>query len=214
MPNRPDPFGFIAQNLSLRPAPGLPGLQLYSAHPGSGLSRIAGLQRGAPYWAYSWAGGLALALHLRACPELAQSRHVLDLGSGSGLVAIAAAQAGAAQVSAVDIDPWARAAIGLNAAANGVNVAVLDRDLTDPDQPLPQADLILAGDVFYAKALVPRMLSVLERFAAAGALVLIGDPGRPALPRHRLTHLASYPVRDMGERADTVTQGQVFRLDR
>jgi len=212
MSAHPDPEAFIAQNLTLCPVPGLPDLMLYQAHPGSGLSRIAGLRGDAPYWAYPWAGGLALALHLRANPQIVHSRHVLDLGAGSGLVAIAAAMAGATQISASDTDPWARSAIRLNAAANGVSIAVRDTDLTKPGQPLPQADLILAGDVFYARGLAPRMLSFLERCAKAGAQVLIGDPGRPALPRDRLELLASYPVRDMGDPPGTVTQGQVFRL--
>jgi len=214
MPAHPDPGAFIAQNLTLRPVPGLSGLSLYQAHPASGLSRIADGQGAAPYWAYQWAGGLGLAHYLRENPQVVQARRVLDLGAGSGIVGIIAALSGAAQISAAETDAWAIHAIRLNAAANGVRIDLIDSDVTEAAHPLPQVDLVLAGDVFYAPSLAPQMLSFLERCADAGAQVLIGDPGRPALPRHRLCLLANYPVHDMGDPPGTVTQAQVFRLQR
>src|SRR5690349_7151761 len=120
---------FIRANLRLEPAPGLPEILLYRAHAQSGLSRIAG---GAPpYWAHTWAGGTALARHILDHPDTVQGRNVLDLGTGAGLVAIAAARAGAASVTAADIDPNAIAATKLNAEANGVSIATLEADLLD-----------------------------------------------------------------------------------
>jgi predicted nicotinamide N-methyase len=121
-------------------------------------------------------------------------RAVLDVASGSGVVAIAAAMAGAAAVTAVDVDPVAVTAIRLNARANGVRVAGL---LADPLDGEPDAEAVLAGDVFYERPMAERVLRFLERARAGGALVLIGDPGREYLPRGRLEALAAYEVRDV-----------------
>ena len=153
---------------------------------------------------------MALALHLRGNSGLVQAKRVLDLGAGSGLAGIIAAQAGAGLVLAADRDSTARAAIALNASANSVTIKVLAGNPLG--QVLPDVDVVLAGDVFYDPRTAPRILAYLERCAAAGALVLIGDPGRPALPRHRMARLADYPVRDMGDPPGVVSQGQVFQL--
>src|SRR5690606_7954433 len=128
-----------------------------------------------PYWAYQWAGGLALAQHIAAHPEAVAGKNVLDLGAGSGLVGIAAAQAGAT-ASAAEIDPNGRAAIALNAAANGVSLPLVDMGIAGgaPDG----FDLIAAGDVFYNPDVGKLMLPFLERCLAAGVDVLIGDPDR------------------------------------
>jgi len=184
-----DPARFIRRHLPLTPAPGIAGLRLHLARPGSGLRRLCGDQT--PYWAYVWAGGAALVHHLRANPALVCGRRVLDLGAGSGLVGIAAAQAGAAQVLALDPDPFARIAIGLNATANAVTLQVL---AADP----PKVDILLAGDVFYDGASVAPLLATLRRASATGALVLVGDPGRSTLPLDQLVALATYLVADMG----------------
>jgi predicted nicotinamide N-methyase len=148
-----------------------------------------------PFWAFAWAGGQALARHLLDHPELARSRHVTDIASGSGLVAIAAARAGAATVTAYDIDPLAAAAIGLNAAANGVTVQAVCADILD-DDALPAADtgLVLVADAFYQRDLAARVMRFLERARDRGADVLAGDFGRAYLPRDKLTPLASYGV--------------------
>ncbi len=198
---------YIRTHLPLTAAPGLPGVRLHLAVPTSGLGQLT---RNPPYWAYIWAGGMALALHLRGNSGLVQAKRVLDLGAGSGLAGIIAAQAGAGLVLAADRDPTARAAIALNASANSVTIKVLAGNPLG--QVLPDVDVVLAGDVFYDPRTAPRILAYLERCAAAGALVLIGDPGRPALPRHRIAHLADYPVRDMGDPPGVVSQGQVFQL--
>lgn len=145
-----------------------------------------------PFWGFAWAGGQALARYLLDHPELVGGRTVLDLAAGSGLVAIAAARAGAARVTAVEVDRFAVAAIALNARANGVAVTALHDDVLD--RAPAAAEVVLAGDVFYEKAMADRMLPCLQRARAAGADVLVGDPQRAYLPRDRLAELAVYDV--------------------
>jgi predicted nicotinamide N-methyase len=152
----------------------------------------AGTPLAPPFWAFAWAGGQALARYLLDHPDLVAGRTVLDLAAGGGVVAIAAAKAGAARVTAAEIDPAAIAAIELNAAANAVTVERLLGDVLDGDAH--GADLVTAGDVFYSREMATRMLAFLERVAARGARVLVGDPGRAYVPSERLTALASYQV--------------------
>lgn len=203
-----DAAAFIRAHLRLEGVAGLPGIRLYTAHPGSRLSQLA--TEDAPYWAYSWAGGLALTHHLRAEPHLVRGKRVLDLGAGSGLVAIAVAQAGATTFAA-EIDPHGQAAISLNAEANGVTVQLIPVDLAGPSPT--NIDLITAGDVFYNAEIAAVMLPFLERCAAAGVSVLIGDPARRDLPLERLREIASYSVRDVGDkRTATEWIGRVYGL--
>src|SRR5664279_4781548 len=138
---------FIKAHLQLAPVPTVPEILLFAAHEGTALRLLLGDTGGSPYWAFPWAGGLALARHILDRPELVAGRAVLDLGAGSGLVAIAAANAGASAVSAADIDPVALAALKLNAIANRVAVAPLRDDLLGGDPPA--ADIVLVGDLFY-----------------------------------------------------------------
>lgn len=208
-----DPTEFITQNLRLDPVPSLPAIRLYTAHAGSRLSRLFSDDDDdppAPYWAYQWAGGLALAQHFAAHPELVAGKRVLDLGAGSGLVGIAASQAGA-RVEAAEIDANGRAAIALNAAANGVEIALREIDL---DGPAPgDIDLIAAGDVFYNPEVAALMLPFLRRCHEAGIAMLIGDPDRRDLPRDDLELIASYKVSDVGDARDTADRmGSVYRL--
>jgi predicted nicotinamide N-methyase len=199
---RQRPVAFIRTNTRIEPVRSLPEIRLHTAHEATGLWRLGHLVAGGadpppPYWAFPWAGGLALARHILDRPQTVAGRRVLDLGAGSGLVAIAAAMAGAAAVSAADVDPYAVAAIGLNAAANGVAVAVVANDLTAG--PPPPVDLVLAGDVFYERALAERMTAFLDRCLEAGVDALVGDPGRTYLPRTRLRAIAEYRVPDVGD---------------
>lgn len=148
-----------------------------------------------PFWAFAWPGGQALARYLLEQPATVAGLRVIDLASGSGLVAIAAAMAGAASVTAYDIDPIATAAITVNAAFNGVAVTAVCADILDAGQlPPPGADVVLAGDAFYQRELAARLLAFGERARGQGALVLAGDFGRKYLPRARLRPLASYDV--------------------
>ncbi len=165
---------------------------------------------GSPYWARPWGGGLALARHVLDHPRSVTGQRVLDLGAGSGLVAIAAKLAGARQALAVDIDPYAVAAIGVNAAANGVAVEASLADLTTGDPP--DVALVLVGDLFYEAALAGRVLGFLERCRAAGVAVLIGDPWRESLPFDRFRVVAEYPVADFGDPVGMTRPAAVFEL--
>jgi predicted nicotinamide N-methyase len=198
---------FIRERLVLRPLPFRPDISLYTPTPQSALIgwlASEGLEDIPPYWAYAWGGGAALALYLRDHPEAVAGRSVLDFGAGSGLVGIAAAKAGAAHVDAIDTDPVAPTALRLNAEANAAAIALW----TAPD--LPDADIVLAGDVFYDKAVVAGTLPLLSEAAARGATVLVGDPFRRSLPTQHLTLIAEYHVADMGG-AEPVRAG-VFAL--
>jgi predicted nicotinamide N-methyase len=145
-----------------------------------------------PFWAYPWAGGQALGRYILDHPGIVAGRRVLDVASGSGLVAIAAAQAGAASVVAGDVDPHAVAAIAINAAANRVAVDARAFDLA-ADGP-GDAEVVLAGDVFYQRELAELALRFLRAAAGAGADVLVADPGRAFVPADSLTVLARYQV--------------------
>jgi predicted nicotinamide N-methyase len=153
-----------------------------------------------PFWASAWAGGQALARYVLDHPQVVAGRRVLDVACGSGLVAIAAAKAGAAEVIANDIDPYALAAVAMNATANAVTVAVGEGDLLVGDGG--DADMILAGDAFYDAELAARMLGFLRRAAARDARVLVGDPGREHLPHRWLKVLTGYRVRGLGSPED------------
>ncbi len=186
---------FILENLRLEPAPALPEIRLYRAHPGSGLRRLVGEDGPPPYWAYGWAGGTMLARHILDHPETVRGRRVLDIGCGSGVVAIAAALAASASVTAADSDPHALAATKLNAEANGVTVTITESDLS----AVPDVDLILGGDVFYSAEVAGRMTVLFGRCVAAGIDVLIGDPYRAFLPLERLRLVAESRVPDFGQ---------------
>ncbi|ESZ30631.1 SAM-dependent methyltransferase [Mesorhizobium sp. L2C067A000] len=217
---RPDAVVFIKANLRLAPVPALREIQLYTAHPGSGLRRLVewrahGPEDGSqtkeheaepqpPYWAYAWAGGAVLARYILDHPQSVAGRRVLDLGAGSGLVGIAAAKAGASAVIAAEIDRNGVAAIGINAAANGVEITIVDKDITTG--PPPAVDLVLAGDVFYGREVALRVIPFLDRCLAAGIEVLVGDPRRADLPLARLRLLAEYQVLDFGDVRGAVTR--------
>ncbi|MBL8832079.1 MAG: methyltransferase [Rhodospirillales bacterium] len=146
-----------------------------------------------PYWAFAWPGGRALARLLLDRPEFAKGRRVLDFAAGCGIAAIAAAKAGAAHVTASEIDEFAGTAMALNAAANGVALDVRLDDVTALVPP-PAFDLILAGDVFYEKPMAEKIWPWLKARKAAGAVVLVADPGRAYLPGSGLAEIARYDV--------------------
>jgi predicted nicotinamide N-methyase len=153
-----------------------------------------------PYWAFAWGGGLAIARYLRDNPDAVAGRRVFDLASGSGLCAIAAMGVGASAVTAADIDPFAVAACGLNARANGHRVTTLQHDVLD--ETPPDVDVVLAGDCWYEARLAERVLPWLQRVRDAGIDVLVGDPGRRYLPTEALEEIASYEVRTTTELED------------
>jgi predicted nicotinamide N-methyase len=136
-----------------------------------------------PFWAAAWPGGQALARYVLDHPEVVAGRSVLDLGSGSGLVAVAALLAGAGAVLASEIDPFGRTAIAVNGQVNGVDGLSVTGDVLDQQ---PDVEVVLAGDVCYDRRLTERVLPFLDAARARGAEVLVGDPGRPYLPADRL----------------------------
>ena len=196
---------FVRRHTRLRPVPGLEEVRLHLADEVNPLWHAVGVETGdvdpaLPYWAFAWGGGLALGRYLREHPDAVAGRRVFDLGSGSGLVAIAAMLAGATSATAVDIDPMAIEAIGLNSKANGVRVAAVRRDVLD-DEP-PECDVVLAGDCWYESGFAARVRPWLRRAKDAGIAVLLGDPGRRYLPVDDLTELAAYEVRTTTELED------------
>jgi predicted nicotinamide N-methyase len=145
-----------------------------------------------PFWAFAWAGGQALARYILDHREAVAGRRVLDFAAGSGIVAIAAAMAGASEVTANDIDAFCGAAVEANAAANGVEVCFTAQNLLDADPP--EVDVICAGDICYEKPLAEAVMAWLRAARRQGTQVLVGDPGRTYFPREGLTKLAEYQV--------------------
>jgi predicted nicotinamide N-methyase len=191
---------FVRATTRLTPVPLVPGIRLHLAAEPIGLWERTEHELGEtglppPFWAFAWPGGQALGRYLLDHPEVVRGKRVADLASGSGLVAIAAVRAGAAAVTAYDVDPLAVAAIAVNAAANEVSVAAVCADVLAPDgPPIPAADLVLVADAFYERDLAARVLSFLDAARARGTEVLAADVGRKYLPRARLTALAAYDV--------------------
>jgi len=190
---------FIASATRLQAPPRVPELRLHLADEMTRIWELTEAELGAqgvdpPFWAFAWAGGQAVARHLLDTPAEVEGRTVLDLATGSGLVALAALLAGARHATAVDLDPVAAAAARLNAAANGLadRLTVTVGDLTAGAPPT--VDVVLAGDVCYDRDMTAAVLPWLRRARAAGTRVLLGDPGRAYLPSHGLRRVAEYDV--------------------
>ncbi|WEK58327.1 MAG: methyltransferase [Candidatus Brevundimonas phytovorans] len=212
--NAPD---FIAANTRLQSVPHAPEISLWLADEITPLWRLTEEELGAmglppPFWAFAWAGGQALARWLLDHPTEIVGKRVIDLATGSGLVAVAAMKAGAASVLAADIDPFCAAAVAANARSNGVEIAFTDANLLDA--PPPPADLICAGDVFYEKPMAEAVLTWLKQAQANGTRVIVGDPGRTYFPKSGLTLLAEYTVPTTRELEDQeVKRSRVWSLD-
>ena len=206
------PEDFITTNAALMAPPLVPEIKLYLATEVVPLWRateeeLEKMGVPPPYWAFAWAGGQALARYILDHPQSVAGKRVLDIGSGSGLVAIAAAKAGAASVLAADIDAFSTAAISLNAAANGATVSVTQDDLIGAEGDW---DVILVGDLFYERALAERLLAWLTPL---GRPALLGDPGRNYFPKDRVQRLALYNVqtsRDLEDRE--IRETGVYRM--
>ncbi|MGE0281689.1 MAG: methyltransferase [Rhizobiaceae bacterium] len=187
---------FILANTTLIAPPHVPVIPLHLAEESHALwlkteEELAEIGLPPPFWAFAWAGGQGLARYVLDHPETVHGKSVLDFATGSGLVAIAAAKAGASAVTGCDIDPFCAEAVALNAAANNVTVTIRTDDLIGVDEGW---DVVLAGDVFYSKDFADALLPWFGHLAARGATVLVGDPGRAYLPKARLVELASYQV--------------------
>ncbi len=209
------PIQFIEANTALIAPPLVPEIRLHLATEIVPLWRSTEDELAAqgvppPYWAFAWAGGQALARYVLDCPNCITDRTVLDFGSGSGLVGIAAAKAGARSVVACDIDPLAAAAIALNAHVNDTTVAVTTDDVIGRAAAW---QTILVGDMCYERPLAERILAWLRECMAAGAEVLLGDPGRSYFPKTGVTKLATYRVQTTRELEDReIRETGVYRL--
>jgi predicted nicotinamide N-methyase len=210
-----DPEAFIRSQTRLLPVPHAPEIRLHVADEATSLwqkteDELGEIGLPPPFWAFAWAGGQALARYVLDHPDPVRGRRVLDFASGSGLVAIAAAMAGAGSVEACDIDPFAEAAMRLNAAENGVAIRPRLEDLVGRDEGW---DAVLAGDICYERDTASRVIAWLAALQGRGATVLIGDPGRSYLPKDRLDQLATYevPVTRALEDAEVKRSG-VWRL--
>ena len=212
-----DPAAFIRSNTKLLPVPLVPEIRLHIAEESLPIWEKTEEELGAmnippPYWAFAWAGGQALARFVLDNPSIVSGRCVLDLGSGSGLAAIAAAKAGALRVLAADIDALAVTAISLNAEANSVTLETTADDLLAVSPGV--FDLVLIGDLFYERSLAERVLVFADAARARGAVVLAGDPRRGYFPLDRFHRLAEYSVPVTRELEDAeIKRTAVWRLD-
>ncbi|AJY46080.1 class I SAM-dependent methyltransferase [Martelella endophytica] len=191
-----DPERFILENTEVLAPPHVPEIRLRLASEVHDLwqkteDELEQVGLPPPFWAFAWAGGQGLARYVLDQPECVAGRRVVDFASGSGLVAIAAAKAGAGSVLAADIDAFAAIAIRLNADLNAVSLSLTRANLMGE---LPDCDVLLAGDVFYDREWAADLVPWFERLCRQGVTVLVGDPGRAYCPRERLQQLAEYQV--------------------
>jgi predicted nicotinamide N-methyase len=191
-----DPEQFILANTGIMRPPHVPEIALHLASEAHDLwlkteDELEAIGLPPPFWAFAWAGGQGLARYILDNPHIVGGKRVLDFASGSGLVAIAAAKAGAADVTAADIDPWARTAVRLNANENAVDIAFTGDDLIGKSI---ETDVLLAGDVFYDQAFAEALTPWLAALSQQGMTVIVGDPGRAYLPKNRLEACATYQV--------------------
>ncbi|WP_448463197.1 class I SAM-dependent methyltransferase [Martelella sp. AMO21009] len=191
-----NPKAFILENTEILAPPHVPEIRLRLASEVHDLwqkteSELEAIGLPPPFWAFAWAGGQGLARYVLDRPDCVAGKRVIDFASGSGLVAIAAAKAGAASVLASDIDPFSGVAVKLNAELNNVALSFTSQNLMETT---PDCDVLLAGDVFYDAQWAAALLPWLERLTARGITILVGDPGRAYCPKERLERLAEYQV--------------------
>lgn len=208
MPGLDETVRFIRERTSPAPVPLAPEIRLQQATELTPLWRATAAELHAwddsPYWAFPWAGGQALARHVLDHPELVRGRRVADFATGSGLVAIAAARAGAAAILALDVDPFCRAAVLVNGELNGVAIPFREGDAVG--EPLAGTDVVLAGDVFYERALAAGALAWFRALAASGVRVFAGDAGRAYAPEGGFAEIAAYDVPTTVEIEDAQTR--------
>ena len=212
-----DRRAFILAETRLIPVAHVPEISLHVADEALDIwqkteDQLAEIGLPAPFWAFAWAGGQALARYVLDTPDIVRGRTVLDFASGSGLVAIAAMMAGARKAVASEIDDFALEAIRVNAEANGVEVEVAAGDLTETEGG--DFDIVFAGDVFYERPMAEKLLPWLDGFVSRGVPVLVGDPGRAYLPKGRLGECATYQVPVVRDLEDSeIRKTTVWRLD-
>jgi predicted nicotinamide N-methyase len=203
--NTADRVAFVRANTQLRAVPLVPEISLHIADEAVPLWKKTEeqmIESGVPppFWAFAWAGGQALARHVLDNPSVVTKKRVLDFGSGSGLVAIAAAKSGAKSVEACDIDEFAIAAIEINARANNTSIRTIGKNLIGRDEGW---NVVLAADVCYDREMAANVFDWLIVLSGCGAEILIGDPGRSYLPKDKLKRIAEYRVPVTRELEDT-----------
>jgi len=214
---RSDAAAFIRANTLIATPPLVPEIRLHLATEITPIwqaseDALARANVPPPFWAFPWAGGQALARYVLDNPAVVAGLRVLDFGSGSGLVAIAASRVGAADIVAAEIDDVAAAAIALNAALNGVALAVETADLIGT--AAGTWDVVLVGDMCYEQPLAARLTSWLRVLAGAGVTILLGDPGRSYVPTSGLVALARYTVATSLELEDRESRdGVVWQVE-
>lgn len=216
-----DRVSFLLDNTTLSSPPHVPEIRLHLAGEAHELwqkteEELEAIGLPPPFWAFAWAGGQGLARFILDHPEIVSGRNVLDLATGSGLVAIAAGLAGAGSVTANDIDPFCDAAVSLNAEANSVSI-VFDPDdlLLAPMKRFEEHDTILAGDVFYDREMALGFETLLKKLADSGKTVIVGDPGRSYFPQSGLRMLAEYQVPVSRALEDSeIKRTRVWRVER
>jgi predicted nicotinamide N-methyase len=209
---------FVLRHTRLGPVPGIEEIRLHLGDEILPLWHAVQVEThdpeaALPYWAFAWGGGLAIARYLAEHPEEVAGQRVVDVASGSGLCAIAALRARASEATGIDIDPFAVAAMRLNARANRVRMTAVARDVLDEEPP--DADIVLAGDCWYEAGFAARVTPWLRAARDSGIDVLVGDPGRRYLPTDELEELACYEVRTTTELEDLDRKdARVYRLRR
>ena len=191
-----EPTRFILDNTGIMAPPHVPEIRLHLADEAHDLwlkteEELEEIGLPPPFWAFAWAGGQGLARHVLDHPDIVRGKRVLDFASGSGLLAIAAMKAGAASVLSADIDPWTGTAIELNSRLNDVEVGFTSDNVVGN---AIEADVLLAGDVFYDKSFADTLIPWFTALVASGKTVIVGDPGRSYCPRQVMTPLATYEV--------------------
>lgn len=205
---------FIRENTSILSPPLVPEVLLHLAHEALPIwqkteDELGEIGLPPPFWAFAWAGGQALARYILDNPDIVAGKCVIDIASGSGLVAIAAMKAGAKSVVAADIDKFAQAAMHANAGLNHVHLTITTQDLLI--SPAPEADVILVGDLFYEKSIAEKCFAWLQKIKTK--TILIGDPGRSYLPKDKLIKIASYAVPVSRDLEDTeIKNSAVWKL--
>lgn len=205
---------FIVENTSILSPPLVPEITLHLAHEALPIwqkteDELEQIGLPPPFWAFAWAGGQALARYILDSPELVRGKRVVDIASGSGLVAIAAMKAGAHSVLAADIDKFSEAAMQVNSELNGVQISITTQDLLM--NPAEDFDVILVGDLFYEKTIAEKCFAWLQH--AKAETILIGDPGRSYLPKDKLIKIVTYAVPVSRDLEDAeIKQSAVWKL--
>lgn len=212
-----DTEAFIRAQTRPLPVSSVPPIRLYQADEVTPLwlmteQDMATQRLAPPFWAFAWSGGQALARYILEHPEIVRGRQVLDIACGSGLVGIAARLAGAQSVLCNDIDAYAGVAVALNAELNNVELAFTGDDLLAG--PIPDVDIILAGDICYEKPMTDAMLTYFRRAAPHKIEVYIGDPHRTYFPKTGLIRLADYDILTNADIEDAaVKPASVWKLE-